>query len=528
MRPAVWCSTSAMPRRRRSDGSGRGSRQRGRAALDALGNGSLMRIVPLALVMRASEDEELVDLAARASRVTHASAEAQIACALYSLIVRRLLAGETDRDAVLAGARAGLRAVLSSHGLSGSPIASEPAAALAALDAFESWPGRAGRGHVVDSFWSAWDAFAKSSDYRETVISAVRYGNDTDTTAAIAGGLAGAYWGIAGIPSAWQDGLRDRHIPQDLVDRLIETDHSVWGGEPKPWRTSRMSPLRVDALDLSGTGLAERGGRVGITFLPGKRYLGIYTGPHWRDLRTDAARLHDLGVDTLLLLVEDSELEECRVTDIAEVLPAFGVELLRFPVEDPLTPTDGVAFRETIVAALERVRTGSFLAIACRGGLDRSGLAAACLLREAGLGADDAIDRVHAARRRSLTIHEQQAFVRAWPPPPPPTSSLSPHNLTSQSCRRMSTLPVCQTSMSCWPVDVAPPRSRELADGLPVRGGLSSLGPGPSTYAVLPQSRDRARQRTDPVHLPRVPPGRPLLARPTVGERWTSSKHPGG
>ena len=124
----------------------------------------------------------------------------------------------------------------------------------------------------------------------------------------------------------------------------------------------------------------------------------------------------DLGVDTLLLLVEDTELEDCRVTDIAEVLPAFGVELIRFPVEDPLTPTDGVAFRETIVAALERVRSGSFLAIACRGGLDRSGLAAACLLREAGLGADDAIDRVHVARRRSLKIHEQQAFVRAWPP----------------------------------------------------------------------------------------------------------------
>ena len=56
------------------------------------------------------------------------------------------------------------------------------------------------------------------------------------------------------------------------------------------------------------------------------------------------------------------------------------------------------------------------LAIACRGGLDRSGMAAACLLREAGIGADAAIERVQQARRGSLTLPDQQAYVRAWPP----------------------------------------------------------------------------------------------------------------
>jgi protein-tyrosine phosphatase len=113
---------------------------------------------------------------------------------------------------------------------------------------------------------------------------------------------------------------------------------------------------------------------------------------------------------------EDSELEKCRVTDITGVLPTHDVELERFPIEDPRTPTDGAAFREIIAGLLQRVRQGAFLAIACRGGLDRSGLAAACLLREAGLDADSAIERVHAARKRTLTIQEQQAFVRAWPP----------------------------------------------------------------------------------------------------------------
>ena len=140
-------------------------------------------------------------LAARASRVTHGSAEAQVGCALYCLIVRRLLAGESDREAVLDAARSGLRRALAQRGLPGSAEAADPAAALAQLEAFEAWPGREGGGRVVDSFWSAWAAFSGASDYVGAVTSAVRYGHDTDTTAAIAGGLAGAYWGIAAVPT---------------------------------------------------------------------------------------------------------------------------------------------------------------------------------------------------------------------------------------------------------------------------------------------------------------------------------------
>jgi hypothetical protein len=89
-----------------------------------------------------------------------------------------------------------------------------------------------------------------ADDYAATVIRAIEYGNDTDTTAAIAGGLAGVYWGSGAIPSAWHRGLRDRSIPQGLVDRLIETDDSEWDGTP--WRTSHLRQLRVDFLTWPG------------------------------------------------------------------------------------------------------------------------------------------------------------------------------------------------------------------------------------------------------------------------------------
>jgi protein-tyrosine phosphatase len=79
-------------------------------------------------------------------------------------------------------------------------------------------------------------------------------------------------------------------------------------------------------------------------------------------------------------------------------------------------PRDGLAYRSTLVALLDRVRAGARLAIACRGGLDRSGMTAACLLREGGMDADLAIARVHEARQHTLTMPPQVRYVRGWPP----------------------------------------------------------------------------------------------------------------
>ena len=218
--------------------------------VQAKGNGSLMRILPLALVFRDATDAELLDMAFRASRVTHGSAEAQIACGLYVLIARRLLMGQRPEPA-LESARSVLRAHLESHGLPGSKEAAPPAEALAELDSFETWSGRSGRGRVVDSFWSAWDAFTGATDYRAAVVAAVEYGNDTDTTAAIAGGLAGTHFGVESVPASWRRGLRDRHIAQMFADRLVGTDDSEFGGTP--WSTSSAHPLRVDLMDIEGS-----------------------------------------------------------------------------------------------------------------------------------------------------------------------------------------------------------------------------------------------------------------------------------
>ena len=77
---------------------------------------------------------------------------------------------------------------------------------------------------MVDSFWSARDAFALSGSYRETIQHAVGYGNDTDTDAAIAGGLAGIYSGTdeeaGGIPLEWLARLRGKDAVEVILGEL--------------------------------------------------------------------------------------------------------------------------------------------------------------------------------------------------------------------------------------------------------------------------------------------------------------------
>ncbi|MBA4170665.1 MAG: ADP-ribosylglycohydrolase family protein [Chloroflexi bacterium] len=177
---------------------------------DALGNGSLMRILPIALVDPSASTAELVDRAHRSSRITHGAPACLVACALYVLITRELLAGGQDRSSALARSSELLRAEYQGQ-----------SELVTALDNLLAWPTREGRGHVSDSFWSAWDAFEASDGYRSAVVRAVQYGNDTDTTAAIAGGLAGTYWGLDSIPGPWLNGLRGKEVVDRLLDRLV-------------------------------------------------------------------------------------------------------------------------------------------------------------------------------------------------------------------------------------------------------------------------------------------------------------------
>ena len=367
-------------------------------------NGSLMRILSLVLWARAERLDvgALADRATRASKVTHGHPTCQVVCAVYTLVAASLLDDAEPRDA--------LDAAFDALRLRYRPSGDAPDAALAgALEELIDWPTKhepEGRGGALNAFWSAWAAFEGAADYRETIERAIRYGHDTDTTAAIAGGLAGIRWGLDGIPSEWFAGMRGREIVEPLVDRLLQA-HG--------WTTSTSNPIRVDWIDLAAVpGLGDAPGRLGMTFLPGKQYVG-WQGPAWRDLDRDVKRLReDHGCDLFLLLVEDHELVSTRTTALVEVFERHGIELRRHPVVDMDVPIDGPAYRAMLEGLTAAIREGRSVVVACRGGLGRTGTAVACLLVDAGTEPDEAIAHTRASRRNTIERGSQVALVRAW------------------------------------------------------------------------------------------------------------------
>jgi ADP-ribosylglycohydrolase len=171
------------------------------------GNGSLMRVLPLVLWHRGTDDE-LVALAARQSLPTHGHPRSQVACALYCLWARRVLEGHAAPWDAAAGSLHRTGDLL-------------PAAEI-------DWvlePGNReraqGSGYVLDCLWSARVAVEDTATYEDCVRRAIAFGHDTDTTAAVAGGIAGLMYGREAIPGRWRTALRGQSMLTPLLGSLI-------------------------------------------------------------------------------------------------------------------------------------------------------------------------------------------------------------------------------------------------------------------------------------------------------------------
>jgi ADP-ribosyl-[dinitrogen reductase] hydrolase len=171
------------------------------------GNGSLMRCLPIAL-LSGVRDEELVRIAHEQSTLTHRHPRSQVCCSLYCLWARREMQRSQHpwRDAVDS-----LRSILADD----APRLEELEKVV--LPAAEMEPH--GSGYVVDALHSARVACEEKS-YAEIVRKAVSFGNDTDTTACIAGGIAGIRHGVEGIPMEWRERLRGKALFFPLLARV--------------------------------------------------------------------------------------------------------------------------------------------------------------------------------------------------------------------------------------------------------------------------------------------------------------------
>ncbi|MYM31814.1 ADP-ribosylglycohydrolase family protein [Duganella sp. CY15W] len=179
----------------------------GSTAPATAGNGSLMRLAPVVLFAYPDVDATL-RYAADSSRTTHGAPEAVESCQLLAALLHHILAG-SPKEQLLERVRY---------------TPSEPKVTELASGAFLAKTEQhiRGTGYCVQSLEAALWCFFTTGSFEAAVLRAANLGEDADTTAAIAGQLAGAYYGIEAIPPSWLAPLAMREEIDDMATRLLK------------------------------------------------------------------------------------------------------------------------------------------------------------------------------------------------------------------------------------------------------------------------------------------------------------------
>ncbi|MCP5162237.1 MAG: ADP-ribosylglycohydrolase family protein [Hahellaceae bacterium] len=170
------------------------------------GNGALMRLAPVPMYYLSSLGDTLL-FSAESSRTTHAAPEAIDCAKLFGTQLRAALMGETKEkvlfDAGYAPDTDKVRTIAQGHYREKSDAEI------------------VGSGYVVASLEAALWCFDTTDSYEACVLKAVNLGDDADTTAAIAGQLAGAYYGVEAIPGKWLESLAMKEEIIALAEALF-------------------------------------------------------------------------------------------------------------------------------------------------------------------------------------------------------------------------------------------------------------------------------------------------------------------
>lgn len=223
-------------------GQGKPALECGLSDENANGNGSLMRIHPMCLYLNAKgmSTKNAFEIIHNTSALTHAHMRSKIACVIYSYFLEELLK-EPDSFSLYKA----LRRILNEYVRQSIPLNHDEGAAherecekyrhliFRTCGYFSHWmdefePVKESEiksgGYVVDTLEAAMFCLLRTHSFEECVLKAVNLGDDTDTTAAVAGGLAGALYGYDAIPEKWKKQL----IRKDYIEELCEKAFTAW------------------------------------------------------------------------------------------------------------------------------------------------------------------------------------------------------------------------------------------------------------------------------------------------------------
>jgi ADP-ribosylglycohydrolase len=374
----------------------------------AAGNGSIMRLAPVPIRyanLFPDRLDELVQLLVESSLPTHASPQCQSACAYFGLVLAALISG-SDRNVVLASdwpPLAALRGLFPLH-----PEIDEVAAGSFRL---KRPPQIVGSGYVVKSLEAALWAFHDASNFREAVLRAVNLGDDTDTTGAVCGQLAGAYWGEDGIPAKWRTGLARKDMLEKALAGLL---------------TSVPTPTAAGSYQLASEG-TKPPTKSSYWVVPGLLLAGAYPGdPDPGKHRAKVQTLLAAGIRTFVNLMEERETNHAGEPFVPydglakQLCP--DVSWCRHPIRDLSAPT-----RAGMTAILDAIddslATGRAAYVHCWGGVGRTGTVVACWLLRHAVATETNVLEVLASLRKqdcerghrpSPESGAQRQFVASW------------------------------------------------------------------------------------------------------------------
>jgi ADP-ribosylglycohydrolase len=165
----------------------------------------------------ASNPAEAIERSGESSRTTHGAQTAVDACRYFAGLLVGALGG-ADKETLLSPRYCPIKGYWDAHHL-------HPEIAAVADGSFKQRnpPQIRGTGYVVRSLEAALWAFDQTSSFRDAILMAGNLGDDADTTSAICGQLAGAHYGVGGIPETWRNKLAKRELIEQLFDGLYQS-----------------------------------------------------------------------------------------------------------------------------------------------------------------------------------------------------------------------------------------------------------------------------------------------------------------
>ena len=182
------------------------------------GNGSLMRILPLVFAIQNLPTEERFERTRQVSAITHGHIRAVMACFYYLEFAKQLIEGKSKFE-IYKDLQTSIPSFFEKAGIESTELAHFDRIFKANVADLPLSEIRSG-GYVIETIEACIWCLLTTDSYKDAVLKAVNLGHDTDTTAAVTGGLAGLLYGFDGIPREWVRQLAKREEIEELARNL--------------------------------------------------------------------------------------------------------------------------------------------------------------------------------------------------------------------------------------------------------------------------------------------------------------------